>query len=242
MTTDCDLCPLRRLKLTRPFTAAELTAVKRLKIGERRALPREDVVSIGDRSPHVYTLLKGLAFRHHILPDGRRQILNFLFPTDLVGLQASLFEESPHAVTMLTEGVLCVFDRSRLTNLFQETPQLAYDVVWMTAEQQMFVDLNLVAVGKFRSEQRLAYLLLSFHARTREVGLAEGWSCPLPITQTHMAEALGLSQPYANAALGRLRSEGLIRIGGGRLDILDMARLREMAVVAPEARRRAPFF
>lgn len=241
MDTKCDLCPLRRLKLTRTFSPAELAAVKRMKLGERRASPREEVVSIGETSPHVYTLLSGLAFRHHTLPDGRRQILNFLFPTDLIGLQAGLFKESPHAITMLTDGVLCAFDRNLLTGLFRETPELAYDVIWMAAEQQMFVDLNLVAIGKFRSEQRLAYLLLSFHTRMGEVGLAEGWSCPLPITQTHMAEALGLSQPYANAALGKLRSDGLLRVSGGRLDILDMARLRELAVVAPEPRQRAPF-
>lgn len=241
MTTPCDECPLRALERTRAFTADELDAVRRFKSGEMEVGARTDIVRAGERTPHLYTLLGGLAFRHHTLADGRRQILNFLFPTDFVGLQAGLFDESPHTITTLTRTRLCLFERDGLIELFGKVPRLAYDVVWMTAEQQTHVDLNLVAVGKFRSEQRIAYLMLSFWSRMVEAGLAEGDACAMPVTQSHIADALGLSQPYANAALGKLRSENLIRLQGGRLEILDMERLREAAVITPAPRHNVPF-
>lgn len=241
MPTPCDACPLRASAATRDFSTEELDAVKRFKIGEVEVEARTEIIRVGERSPHLFTLLRGLAFRHHTLADGRRQILNFLFPGDLIGLQASLFDESPHGVKTLTPATLCLFERSRLTRLFREAPELAYDVVWLTAEQQSFVDLNLVAVGKFRSEQRIAFLLLSYWRRMQEAGLTEGYSCAFPMTQAHIADALGLSQPYANAALGKLRADALVRLGGGKLTILDMAGLKETAVVEPAPRRNVPF-
>jgi CRP-like cAMP-binding protein len=42
------------------------------------------------------------------LPDGRRQILNFLLPGDLVGLQAAMLDAALHGIEALTEVQLCV--------------------------------------------------------------------------------------------------------------------------------------
>lgn len=241
MKTPCETCPLRRLDRTRPFSHDEFEAVKAFKSNEIDVEPRTEVIRSGERSTQLFTILDGLAYRHQTLPDGRRQILNFLFPADFIGLQAGLYDESPYTITTLTRARLCTFERSGLTRLFSRAPHLAFDLVWMTAEQQSHVDLNLVAVGKFRSEQRIAYLLLSFWTRMLEAGRAEEHGCAFPITQSQIADALGLSQPYANAALGKLRGEGLIRLQGGRLDILDMGGLREMAVIAPLPRGQVPF-
>lgn len=44
----------------------------------------------GSHSAHLYTVLQGWAFRYKTLEDGRRQILNYVMPGDLVGLQGTV--------------------------------------------------------------------------------------------------------------------------------------------------------
>lgn len=64
--------------------------------------------------------------------------------------------------------------------------------------------------------------------RLRAVGLTSGFSCDMPLTQAELASALGFSTVHVNRVLQDLRGEGLFRLSGGRLDILDWARLAKL--------------
>jgi CRP/FNR family transcriptional regulator len=235
---ECKDCTLRRLCSTRDLSPEEFEVVKWFKAGDTQLESGTEIVAAGSDSPHLWTLYSGLAYRYIVLPDGRRQILNFLFPTDFIGLQASLFDVAEHSVSALTDVHLCVFPRERLADLFSKVPNLAYDITWLTATEQAFVDLNLVAVGQFRADQRIAYLFSSFFERMRPLGLSDDKSCPFPLTQQHVADALGLSLPYTNSAVRRLVGDGLVDLRGGRLRILDWDSFRERAVIQP--RQRTP--
>src|SRR4029079_4717392 len=86
----CQLCPLRKLKIFRPFTPEELAFVSGFKTGEGTVKAGAPLFLEEATSAHLYTVLSGLAFRYKLLPDGRRQILNYLLPGDLIGLQPRL--------------------------------------------------------------------------------------------------------------------------------------------------------
>src|SRR5690349_20044448 len=94
----CEKCPLRAMETFRDFTKEELAFVSRLKRGELAVDKGATVLMEGHHSAHLYTVLSGWAFRYKLLPDGRRQILNYMMPGDLVGLQGSLLGEMQHSV------------------------------------------------------------------------------------------------------------------------------------------------
>ncbi len=83
-----------------------------------------EIIRAGDDSPELYTLYSGWAFRFKTLPDGRRQILNFLLPGDLLGLQAGMFDAALHGIEALTEVQLCVLPRRKVWALFGDMPGL----------------------------------------------------------------------------------------------------------------------
>src|SRR4029079_6053041 len=76
----------------------------------------------GANSAHLYTILSGWTFRYKTLPDGRRQILNYALPSDLIGLQGSVNDEMQHSVEALTDVMLCVFPREKLWDLYSNYP------------------------------------------------------------------------------------------------------------------------
>src|SRR5262245_38604794 len=83
----CEQCPLRVVPGFRRFTADELRFVANFKRGELVAEQGATILAEGTHSAQLFTLLSGWAFRFKTLEDGRRQILNYVLPGDLIGLQ-----------------------------------------------------------------------------------------------------------------------------------------------------------
>jgi CRP-like cAMP-binding protein len=69
--------------------------------------------------------------------------------------------------------------------------------------------------------------------RMRAVGLAEDHSCDLPITQTELGDAMGLSTVHVNRTLMELRAAGLIELEKGRLTVLNWAELKRVGDFNP---------
>jgi CRP-like cAMP-binding protein len=98
---ECLHCPLRRKKAFRELKDDELQFVSKFKIGELDVDAQSAVLIEQQATPHVYTVLEGVLYRHRTLQDGSRQILNFSMPGDIVGLQLAMMGEIHHSVTAL---------------------------------------------------------------------------------------------------------------------------------------------
>jgi CRP/FNR family transcriptional regulator, anaerobic regulatory protein len=239
--TPCEQCPLRGISCLREFTPEELAFVKEFKIDELNVEPGASFLREGARSEHLYTVLKGWGFRYKMLDDGRRQILNFALPADMVGLQGTLMHEMEHSVEALTPLTLCVFPRSKLYELYSKFPTLAFDITWLAAREEQLIDEHLVSLGRRSALERTAYLLLHLFARASDVGLAKDGVITFPFTQQHLADALGMSLVHTNKTLKRLLASGAIRWQGRVFEILDRAELARQAGGEVAVRKPRPF-
>jgi len=235
----CEACPLRRLPHFRDFSPEELSFVSRFKRGDLVAEAGQVILPEGSRSPNLFTLLRGWAYRFKTLEDGRRQILNYILPGDLVGLQGSVIGEMDHSVEALTRIDLCVFERDRLMELFRDHPGLAFDITWLAAREERMLDENLLSIGRRSAVERAAYLIAFLHERAARIGLGGPGGLAIPISQQHVADTLGLSIVHTNKTLKRLAERGLIRWLDRRCEVLSVQGLKEIAGWAglPEARR-----
>lgn len=225
----CHQCPLRRAGLFKPADPATVSFIQEMKTDHQRVPAAYEVIREGDADPRVYTLFSGWAFRYKTLSDGRRQILNFLLPGDLIGFQAQMFDAAPHAVQTLTEAELCVMSRKCVWNLFRTQPELAFDITWLTAHEEGVVDDNLLTVGRRSATERIAALLMYLYRRAREIGIVEGNELALPITQVHIADALGLSLVHTNKSLARLQRMNVCHFARRRLTMIDPRALASLA-------------
>ncbi len=225
----CNQCPLAAMECFRDFSKEQLDFVLRFKTGEFTVDRGTTVLAEGSRSAHVYTVLSGWGFRYKLLENGRRQVLNFLLPGDFVGLQASLLSEMHHSVEALTPMLLCVFERDRLWELYQQQPGLAFDLTWIAAREERMLDDHLLSVGQRTGEERAAYLLLFLLQRARSRGLARGGRVTFPLSQPLLADALGLSLVHTNRVLNRFMRRGLIALNKRQITLANLAGLRKIA-------------
>lgn len=213
----------------RAFSADELSFVSGFKRGELVAEAGALILTEGSHSAQLFTLLSGWAFRYKMLEDGRRQILNYLLPGDLVGLQGSVMGEMQHSVEALSPVVLCVFQRNSLPELFRRHPGLGFDVTWLAAREERMLDENLLSVGRRSALERAAYLVAFIHQRATSVGAVGGGRLMIPITQQHVADTLGLSIVHTNKTLKRLAQLDLLRWHDRACEVLDPAGLMDVA-------------
>src|SRR3954451_9155084 len=238
----CEKCPLRQFECLREFTAKELEFVSSFKSGELNVEAGTSILLQSTNSAHLYTVLSGWAFRYKTLADGRRQILNYAMPSDLIGLQGSVNDEMQHSVEALTDVMLCVFPREKLWDLYTNYPTLAFDITWIAAREEQLLDEGLTSVGRRTALERLAYLLLTLFQRAEELGLTKDNSIQFPFTQQHVADTLGMSLVHTNKTLQRLNATKAMRWKERRFDILDRDALARLAnYERPDARMRRPF-
>ena len=225
----CAKCPLRALPHFRPFTGEELEFVAAFKQGELLAETGTMLLAEGAHSAHLYTLLSGLAFRYKTLPDGRRQILNYLFPGDLLGLQGSVIGEMDHSIEALSPVVLCVFQRDKLPGLYQNHPGLAFDITWLASREERMLDDHLLSIGRRTALERAAYLIAFMHQRASATVPRNGKPLVIPIAQQHVADTLGLSIVHTNKTLKKLSARKLIRWLDRSCEVLDAEGLMQVA-------------
>lgn len=224
----------------RAFENQELRFVSSFKTGELVAETGTTLLAEGSHSAHLYTLLSGWAFRYKSLPDGRRQILNYMLPGDLVGLQGSVIGEMQHSVEALSPLVLCVFQRNRLEELFRNHPGLGFDLTWLAAQEERMLDDHLLSLGRRTAVERAAYLIAFLYQRAASVGLNAHSALYLPITQMHVADTLGLSIVHTNKTLRKLADRQLIRWLDRSCEVIDIDGLMLVAEWEGPPERKRP--
>jgi CRP-like cAMP-binding protein len=222
----CAACPLRARNAFKPKSPEEIDFIQSMKVHHRRVEGGAEIVHQGQIDAELFTLFSGWAFRHKTLSDGRRQILNFLLPGDILGLQASLLDSSDHSIEALTEVELCVFSRRKIWGLFERMPQLAFELSWLGAREENLVDEALTSVGQRTARERMAALVLSLYRRCDHLDMVKDNAFIFPLTRQHLADALGLSLVHTIKTWSYLRKIGLFGVSDGRL-VLHNPRLTE---------------
>jgi CRP-like cAMP-binding protein len=239
-TTPCKECPLRRLPVFENEDGTQLEFIETFKIGEVVIDAGAPIYLEGAGSPYLYTVLEGWAFRYKSLADGRRQIVSYALAGDFIGLQGATKQPMDCGVEALTNVRLCIFSRDSLFSLFVKHPSLAFNVTWLAAREERFLDENLLTVGRRTAIEKVAHLILHMFLRARELNLIQAGRLSLPLTQQHLADTLGLSLVHLNKTLKKLRATGFIAPDGRGLVVKDEEGLAGLAGVELSRREARP--
>lgn len=240
MAVRCETCPLRKSPLFAPFSAEDLRFMERFKVGELTIDPGTTLLLEGSNSPQMFTAQRGQGVRYKLLEDGQRQVINFVFPGDFIGLQAAVMGEMQHSVAASSSMTLCVFDRKEFWTFFRTSPERAFDVTWLAAVEEHFLGEALASVGQRSAEQAIAWALTRIMQRGAALGLVRDRKMPMPYRQQDLADALGLSLVHTNKTLGRLRDRQLASWNDGHLTVNDLDALAEVAHMQIEDLPRRP--
>ena len=182
----------------------------------------QQLIEEGDNPRVVILVLEGWAIRYKVLPDGKRQIVAILLPGDLCDIHIFILDHMDHGISMLTDGKVARIPQNAMLAVIDERPAIARALWWATLVDEAVLREWLVNVGGRDAYSRVAHLICELHVRMSNVGLVTEGLMSLPLTQEHLAQALGLTAVHVNRMLRRLRQSSLITFKAFRLQILDL--------------------
>lgn len=193
----------------------------------------EDLIREGERPDNVHLLLEGWAFRYKLLPDGGRQIMAYLIPGDLCDIHIFILKQMDHSIGLLSDASVAMIPEKTMIELLDTYPRLARALFWATLVDEATLREWLANSNRREPFERVAHLFCELWLRMREVGLVEGDSFDLPLTQAELGDTIGLNAVSVNRVLQRLRAEELITLKSERLTILDVKRLMAVTEFDP---------
>lgn len=220
---DCISCPLLECRGLRPLEKNQREYMQSIKRGEKLFERGDTILREEEETRHLYTLLDGVLIRYRSLEDGRRQIVNFMFPGDLVGLQGAFDEPSSHSVEVLVPARLCEFNRADFIHLVKHNPELGYDVTWLAAKEETALEGHIVSLGQRSAKERVVFLAVWLLDRAIATGVARDNNVlDIPVTQSQIADMLGLSLVHTNRTIRALDRENLVQWGQREICVPDM--------------------
>ncbi|HXD46793.1 MAG TPA: Crp/Fnr family transcriptional regulator [Pseudolabrys sp.] len=194
---------------------------------------KRELVADGYEYKKLCFVSDGYAIRYKLLRNGKRQVINIIFPGDVVGFPASFLDRSMFSVLTLTELRFNSCDFDAYMDLSFSRPQFALALSWLAAQEAAIYAEHIVDVGRRTPIERLAHFLLETQARLAVIGRASAHKFELPFSQEVMADVLGLSVPHLNRMMQQLRGEKLIAGRERLVEFKDVDALQTLAQYHP---------
>ena len=221
---------VRKLQQYMPLTDRERAVVARLVHSKVQHLdPGVPLVEAGEPPSDVHVVLSGWACRSKLAANGRRQVTAFHLPGDVCDLGALTLPQMDSSIVALTGLRVGSISRSALRDFTQAHPRLSQALWWETASSASIQREWMVRICQLNARERIASLVCELAARLYAVDLADDGGFSLPLTQSDIGGACGLTPEHTNRTLRELREAGIMTIERGRLLLNDWDALRGLA-------------
>lgn len=225
---------VRKLESFQSFSKASEVAILDLAGRRTRVLKAgDDLISEGDEPRTIYLMIDGWAYRYKILDDGRRQILSFFVPGDLCDLHVYILDQMDHSIAALTPVKYASITPSELEQLCDNHPRVVRSLWWESLVSASIQREWLVSAGQRTAYEALAHLCCELYVRLKLIGLTEKGECNIPLTQSNIADALGLTQPHVSRTIVELNSSGLATLKRRHLSVENLSGLMAAARFNP---------
>lgn len=192
-----------------------------------------DIVCQGDRPKFAVMVISGMLARYHTRPSGEHQYLSLHIAGDLPDLQSLFLGVMDHSLCALDDAQIAAFPHSEILSLVKRAPSAAIALWRHTLIDAAIFRQAITSLSKRGAAARVAHLLCEQFTRARAVGIASGWSCPFPLSQSQIGQVVGLSLPTIHRATQSLRKDNCADVRSGQLRILNWQRLCHQAAFDP---------
>lgn len=197
----------------------------------RRVAAKERVFAEGDPITHMFCVETGIIALYRVLANGRRQIVGFAYPGDLIGLGAQS-EHVMSAQAIESARLRCV-PMAALYRSAAQDPALGFKLYEAVARELAATrDLMLTTTGQRSAAERVASFLLAFSRRSERNG-QDPSEFELPMTRADIGDFLGLTIETVSRTFTKLRTLGIIELPqSNRVRLVAMVQLEALAAGA----------
>ncbi|RVU35765.1 Crp/Fnr family transcriptional regulator [Hwanghaeella grinnelliae] len=177
-----------------------------------------------DPGDALYLVKSGTLEANIFASSGKKLSLNIMQPGDVIG-EIAVLDGGPRTatVTALEDAELARVDRTTLIDQMRRNPDIALELIQILCGRLRWISQQVEDMALLNTEKRLARRLILI---ARKFSDEKGH---LNLSQSELADFLGLSRESTNKILQGWRSKGLIGLARGSIAIVDYVGLTKIA-------------
>jgi CRP-like cAMP-binding protein len=222
-----------KLKRLNDLADEELKALETINMATRIVGRGDDILREGSHPASISILMKGIACRYKVLPQGERQITSLCTPGDICNLQTLMFDELDHNVGALSECVVGLAATERVGRLVRSFAGIRAALVKDAIIEAAMAREWILNVGRRSSYEAVAHLLCEIVARLSNVDNESRSEYSTGLTQANIADCIGISNVHVNRVLKKMAKGGFISFERGNLSVHDWTALQDAAGFNP---------
>lgn len=166
----------------------------------------EEIYAQDEDADLIYRVVRGSIRTTHLQSDGRRQIGDFYYVGDIIGVEVG--DVHRFSAEALTDCDVLALRRAGSTAY---EPDRVQQMIWAaTATELRRTQSHMLLLGRATACEKVARFLMDIADRFR------GEFVILPMSRQDMADYLGLTIETISRMLGRLQADGVIEFSGSR--------------------------
>ncbi len=206
---------------------APMLLAKRMQAATSRKIPANETIWCeGDARSHIFVVRTGAVCLSRTLANGRRIVLDFAYPGDIIGMGADTHPCDAHTVQLTR---LEAIPAGAFKRAVQEDPEFGRQASIQVANALSAAYQHVVVISKLSASERLASFLVALSRRNEANGLS-ALSVLLPMKRLDIADFLGLTIETVSRTFTRFRDAGLIAMDQHNVVVFrDLPKLRSLA-------------
>lgn len=182
----------------------------------------------GDLQNQIYIILVGWANNHKLLEGGHRQIVNFVLPSDMIGLEID-DDKVAYTVEALTDVRLLGIEKSLFWKKINANPHLMLQILKRRERHHRVLEKRIILLTEANSINSMAQMLYQLYSRLISVGIPENEAKFFPINQILLSEVLGISYIHAHRIFNKLEKMNLVTKKNQCIQLVDVEGLLKVS-------------
>ena len=228
-----NLLIIRKLENVLLLNDEEKQAIQNLSIKTITLHSDQNILKVGDHPTQCCLVIEGFTCAYKLTSEGKRQIISLYIPGDIPDLQSLHLPFLDINVASITPCILGFIEHDDLHSLCELYPRLSVALWRETLMSASITREWLLNNGQRPAYNRIAHLICELLVRLEAVGLATESTFDMPITQTELADATGMTHIHMNRVLQALRTDGLISNNKNQITVPDWQKLKEAGEFDP---------
>ena len=225
---NCQNCSISELCLPFTLNDEELNTLDEI-IDRKRPFHKGDKLYTDDQEMHaLYAIRSGTFKTFTVNEQGEEQVTGFHLAGDLLGFDAIADSKHKSFAQALETSMICEIPYDNLDTLSNTMPKLKKQVLRLMSNEIRTDQEMLTLLNRKNAEQRVATFLVNLSQRYHDRGLSAS-EFRLTMTRSDIGNYIGLTVETISRLLNRFHKNGLIKLEGKLISIVNIDELIDCA-------------
>ncbi|MCC8174197.1 MAG: Crp/Fnr family transcriptional regulator [Odoribacter sp.] len=174
-----------------------------------------------------YFIYSGIVKIYQTGNEGKEQIIKFEKEGDIFGFRSVILKEKAcTSVETLTDSVVCFIPDSVLSNLIQQNPEFAYELMQIACKELGESNKYIKNIAQKPVRKRLAEILLML---AQDFGMEKDGQLKISISREDLGNFAGTATETIIRLLSDFKAGGLVDSKGRKIILLNLNKLKQVA-------------